>query len=230
MVAWDPEIDGKYEVKESDLLERREAERKTAEKARVEAETAAARTNKELAGKTERMKSIEKQVAVAGRKLLRLSASLETLRKSASENLARAEYPKEVWEIEDGVSVSTRRMEKSEKSKNERVKYEKEKNMATILARAGHSVWLLPEENAGKKNPDAIVDGLIYDFKKIKFKQIERRFSEGLEQAGNVVLKIDDESNESRILGKIRKHIKGKSGKLFLLFGDDVKFYDFSEI
>ena len=38
-----------------------------------------------------------------------------------------------------------------------------------MLAAAGHFVWMLPENNAVGKNPDAIIDGLIYDFKQVKF-------------------------------------------------------------
>ena len=74
------------------------------------------------------------------------------------------------------------------------------------------------------------MDGLIYDFKQVKFSKIEHRFSEALEQADNVVLRIDDEKNVSRILGKIRKYIKGRNGKIILLFGNEIKEYNFNEI
>lgn len=252
-VAWDPEIDGQYEVKErqeepeekepskleqaqeetakaNERAEMAEARAKEAESVVVKIKEELVRAEKRLARETEMTAMAAKRAAVAERRSLRISATLEAMRETASENLARAEFPEEEWVNEKGVRISRRRIEKSKKSKNEKAKFEKEKNMASILARGNHTVWLLPEEKVGEKNPDAIVDGLIYDFKQVKFSKIEHRFSEALEQADNVVLRIDDEKNVSRILGKIRKYIKGRNGKIILLFGNEIKEYNFNEI
>ena len=252
-VAWDPEIDGKYEVKErpeepeekepskleqaqeetakaNERAEMAEARAKEAESVVVKIKEELVRAEKRLARETEMTAMAAKRAAVAERRSLRISATIEAMRETASENLARAEFPEEEWVNKKGVRISRRRIEKSKKSKNEKAKFEKEKNMASILARGNHTVWLLPEEKVGEKNPDAIVDGLIYDFKQVKFSKIEHRFSEALEQADNVVLRIDDEKNVSRILGKIRKYIKGRNGKIILLFGNEIKEYNFNEI
>ena len=255
-VAWDPEIDGQYEVKErpeepeekpeseptpleqareetakaEERAERAEKRAKEAESVVVNIKVELAKAEKRLAHETEMTAKAVKRTAVAERRAARISATLEAMRETASENLARAEFPEEEWVNEKGVRISRRRIEKTKKSKNEKAKFEKEKNMAAILARGGHTVWLLPEEKIGEKNPDAIVDGLIYDFKQVKFSKIEHRFSEALEQADNVVLRIDDEKNVSRILGKIRKYIKGRNGKIVLLFGNEIKEYNFNEI
>ena len=252
-VSWDPEIDGQYEVKErqeepeekepskleqaqeetakaNERAERAESRAKEAESVVVKIKEELVRAEKRLARETEMTAMAAKRAAVAERRSLRISATLEAMRETASENLARAEFPEEEWVNEKGMRISRRRIEKSKKSKNEKAKFEKEKNMASILARGNHTVWLLPEEKVGEKNPDAIVDGLIYDFKQVKFSKIEHRFSEALEQADNVVLRIDDEKNVSRILGKIRKYIKGRNGKIILLFGNEIKEYNFNEI
>lgn len=252
-VAWDPEIDGQYEVKErqeepeekepskleqaqeetakaNERAEMAEARAKESESVVVKIKEELVRAEKRLARETEMTAMAAKRAAVAERRSLRISATLEAMRETASENLARAEFPEEEWVNEKGVRISRRRIEKSKKSKNEKAKFEKEKNMASILARGNHTVWLLPEEKVGEKKPDAIVDGLIYDFKQVKFSKIEHRFSEALEHADNVVLRIDDEKNVSRILGKIRKYIKGRNGKIILLFGNEIKEYNFNEI
>ncbi len=207
--------------------ERAEAERQAAENARQEAEENARKLAEEARAARLEAAAVKRH---AERSTVRIAALLGSIRETASENLARAEFPEEVWESENDVKISKRRIEKSRKSKNEKAKFEKEKEIASILVRGGHSVWLLPEEKTGEKNPDAIVDGLIYDFKQVKFSKIEHRFKDALEQTDNVVLKIDDEKDVSRILGKIRKHVKGKTGKLFLLLDDEIKEYWFNEI
>lgn len=81
------------------------------------------------------------------------------------------------------------------------------------------------------KNPDAIIDGLIYDFKQVKLSKVEQRFVEALKQANNVVLRLLDERNVSRVLGKLKKHVKNKkAGTLFVIIGSDVRRFDFDEI
>ena len=90
---------------------------------------------------------------------------------------------------------------------------------------------MLPENNAVGKNPDVIIDGLIYDFKQVKLSKVEQRFVEALKQANNVVLRLLDERNVSRVLGKIKKHVKNKKvGTLFVIIGSDVRRFDFDDI
>ena len=100
-----------------------------------------------------------------------------------------------------------------------------------MLVAAGHFVWMLPENRANAKNPDAIIDGLIYDFKQVKLSKVEQRFVEALKQADNVVLRLLDEKNVSRVLGKLKKHAKSKkNGTLFVIVGSDVRRFDFEKI
>lgn len=256
-VAWDPEIDGQYEVKErpeepeekqaekpeekpatlaeveaaNERAEKAEAIATEAEKETVSVKAELVKAEKRLAKATEKAATAVKQAASSERRAAGYAASLESMREIASENLSRAEFPDEVWGNDGGVKISKRRIEKSKKSKNEKAKFEKEKNMAQILARDGHTVWLLPEEKIGEKNPDSIVDGLIYDFKHVKFSKIEHRFSEALEQADNVVLRLEgDDFNIQRVFGKLRKHVRNRIGKLILILGEKIVFTDFSDI
>jgi predicted extracellular nuclease len=145
--------------------------------------------------------------------------------------LALTKFPEEAWIRENGVQLSKTRKIQSEKSKNAKDVLEKEMEIASMLAAAGHFVWMLPENNAVGKNPDAIIDGLIYDFKQVKLSKVEQRFVEALKQANNVVLRLLDERNVSRVLGKIKKHVKNKKvGTLFVIIGSDVRRFDFDEI
>lgn len=46
-----------------------------------------------------------------------------------------------------------------------------------------------------------------------------------------MVLRLLDERNVSRVLGKIKKHVKNKKvGTLFVIIGSDVRRFDFDEI
>jgi len=101
--------------------------------------------------------------------MAKLDASLKSAYELAAKNLALMKFPEEAWIRENGVQLSKTRKIQSEKSKNAKDVLEKEMEIASMLAAAGHFVWMLPENNAVGKNPDAIIDGLIYDFKQVKF-------------------------------------------------------------
>ena len=254
-LPFDPELEIDYSVKEQASEPEAPKEPTPLEKAREEAKAAVEQAEKaeerakeavrseqkvkfefeklekKLIRETEKAAQAVKQTAVVERRAVRISATLKTMRETASKILAKVEFPDEVWETENGVRISKRRIDKSKKSKNEESKFKKEKNIAMILARGGHTVWLLPEEKIGEKNPDAIVDGLIFDFKQIKFKQIEHRFSEALEQADNVVLQLEGEDFDiRRVFGKLRKYVKNRAGKLILIFGKKIVIADFKDI
>ena len=188
--------------------------------------------NKKSKAKQERENEINNKIEkTLKQRNKRIAKVIENLKEIASENLAKAEFPNEIWKTENGVKISKRRIEKSKKSKNEKEKYEKEKNIAELLAKSGHSVWLLPEEKVNAKNPDAIIDGLIYDFKEVKFSKLEIRFSEALEQADNVVLRLlGNDFDIQRVFGKLRKHIKNRQGKLILILNRKISIHYFYEI
>lgn len=254
-LPFDPELEIDYSVKEQASEPEAPKEPTPLEKAREEAKAAVEQAEKaeerakeavrseqkvkfefeklekKLIRETEKAAQAVKQTVVVERRAVRIFATLKTMRETASKILAKVEFPDEVWETENGVRISKRRIDKSKKSKNEESKFKKEKNIAMILARGGHTVWLLPEEKIGEKNPDAIVDGLIFDFKQIKFKQIEHRFSEALEQADNVVLQLEGEDFDiRRVFGKLRKYVKNRAGKLILIFGKKIVIADFKDI
>ena len=165
------------------------------------------------------------------RRMAKLDASLKSAYELAAKNLALMKFPEEAWICVNGVQLSETRKIQSEKSKNAKDVLEKEMEIASMLVAAGHFVWMLPENRANAKNPDAIIDGLIYDFKQVKLSKVEQRFVEALKQADNVVLRLLDEKNVSRVLGKLKKHAKSKkNGTLFVIVGSDVRRFDFEKI
>lgn len=161
-----------------------------------------------------------------------INSSLKVDNELAAKNLALAEFPNESWIFINGVYVSQTRITQSQKSKNAKDVFEKEMAIAMLLVDNGYFVWLLPENRAYVKNPDAIIDGRIYDFKQVNFKQIEHAFLDALEQADNVVLRIvENKERISRILGKLRKYAKKREeGTLILILDTDVRMFEFESI
>jgi hypothetical protein len=99
-------------------------------------------------------------------------------------------FPNEVWDEEaEHVFVAKSRF-------REKGVFEKEMVQAKILANIGSTVYLLPEiqKENGEKSADAVVDGLLMEFKTITggIKKVERRFRESRLQCKNSFLKIDN--------------------------------------
>lgn len=71
--------------------------------------------------------------------------------------------------------------------------FAKELRMAEILASYGHKVYLLPESNDGRKNPDALVDGVLTEFKWVTgdVRIVGKRFSDARKQCNDVFLCVD---------------------------------------
>jgi uncharacterized UPF0160 family protein len=162
----------------------------------------------------------------------RINSLLARANELAAKDLALAEFPNELWVFINGVYVSQTRITQSQKSKNATDVFEKEMAIAMLLVDNGYFVWLLPENRAYVKNPDAIINGRIYDFKQVNFKQIEHAFLNALEQADNVVLRIvENRERISRILGKLRKYAKKREqGTLILILDTDVRMFEFESI
>ena len=162
----------------------------------------------------------------------KIDSSSRQVNELAAKKLALTEFPNEMWVLINGIYVSQTRITQSRKSKNAKEVFEKEIAIATLLVNNGYYVWLLPENRAYIKNPDAIIDGLIYDFKQVKFKQIEHAFLNALEQADNVVLRIvENKERISRILGKLRKYAKKREkGTLILILDTNVRRFEFESI
>lgn len=101
-----------------------------------------------------------------------------------------------------------RRLENPEKNKLAR-----ETEMSKVAVANGYPVVFLAElKHMGLKNPDAVMGGMITEFKKGKPSQMEHRIRDALEQANNVFLMIDGEmpvpefyKQLKRIVNNIRK-------------------------
>lgn len=100
--------------------------------------------------------------------------------------------PGEQWmEVSAGIFVAASRKPKSERQFQV---LEQELVQARLLVAHGHIVYLLPEHGSrGEKHPDAIVDGLIMEFKTItgNIRKIGENYKAAMEKAENVFLKID---------------------------------------
>ena len=84
---------------------------------------------------------------------------------------------------------------------------------ARILAKFGHTVYLLPEFGPRKKkHPDAIVDGLIMEFKTVtgNERKIKEKYKEAREKAENVFLQIDPPFSQKIVARKLSGTIRGK--------------------
>ena len=120
-------------------------------------------------------------------------------------------YPNEKWELlENGIYISKSRMQRSA----EQIKIlEKELRQARILTERGHTVYLLPEFGPRKtKHPDAIVDGLIMEFKTVSGneRKIKEKFKQARGKADNVFLQIEPPFTHRTVARKLAGAIRGK--------------------
>lgn len=106
-----------------------------------------------------------------------------------------------------------RRIEDAKKDKNEKEKQDRESEMSKIAVKNGYPVVFIAElKHMGVKNPDAVMGGMVTEFKKGKPSQMEHRIRDALEQANNVFLMIDGDmpipdfyKELKRIVNNIRK-------------------------
>lgn len=113
-------------------------------------------------------------------------------------------FPDEAWiEIYKNVYVAAGR--KPVNSEREKV-FQKEVVMAKIASDNKHVVFLLPEKQHDKKNPDSVMDGFLTEFKNVTggTNAISHRFREALRQGVNVYLKIDSPVPVKRIKQVLR--------------------------
>jgi hypothetical protein len=113
-------------------------------------------------------------------------------------------YPDVTWiKINQSIYLASPRAPRSE---DQTKILEKELTQARILAALGHTVYLLPESGPRKtKHPDAIVDGLIMEFKTItgNIRKIRENFKDARQKAENVFLKIDADFSPEVVLEKL---------------------------
>jgi hypothetical protein len=119
-------------------------------------------------------------------------------------DLADKLFPGEVWvEVAPGIHIATSRIPRSQ---DQVVIFEKELAQARILATLGHRVYLLPEIGPRKvKHPDAVVDGLIMEFKTItgNIRKVKENYKAARKKADNVFLKIDTAFTPEQVLGTL---------------------------
>jgi hypothetical protein len=143
-------------------------------------------------------------------------------------------YRNEKWNnYAPGIYIAESRMPKSA----EQVKIlEKELDHARIMAAYGHSVYLLPERGPRKtKHPDAVVDGLIMEFKTItgNIRKIGENYKSAREKAENVFLKIDAPLSRRPVTRRLSGVIRAKgypSGMIWVYFTNSGGMYYWTPI
>ena len=119
-------------------------------------------------------------------------------------------------------------------NKTEKIKLEKEISQARILARNGHIVYLVPENNKGKQF-NSIVDGIKTEFKHITGNRntLGREYKKAIKQADSVFLRTSNISKDevySKIIGETKTLLENdivlnEYGNIFLWIDNDKKLY-----
>ena len=156
------------------------------------------------------MKKIEEQ----------LKQKISSQRWLVSWSILKKQNPKEIFiQPQGGYVISCRRLLQGYKNNTEWKKLEKEIAIALKLARAGQAVGMLTEfSNRQTKNPDAVVDGILCDFKECNFKKICEHFKKAMQQADSVAIHLIKEEPLSRIFGKLKPTAKLHYKKNFLVY------------
>ncbi|MDR0719200.1 MAG: hypothetical protein LBF78_06145 [Treponema sp.] len=128
-----------------------------------------------------------------------------------AKNRAGEYAPGEIWvEVFSSIFMAAGRTPKSA----EQIKtLEKEMIQARILAANGHTVYLLPEQGPrGTKHPDAVVDGVIMEFKTItgNIRKIAGNYKAARKKAENVFLKVDAPLTRHAVTRKLSGVIREK--------------------
>jgi len=139
-----------------------------------------------------------------------------------SRELAFQLFPNEQWiGIDQHIFMAASRAPRSNRQSEI---LDHELAQARILAALGHTVYLLPEFGPRKtKHPDAIVNGLIMEFKTVSGneRKIKEKFKEAREKAENVFLQIDPPFSHRTVARKLAGTIKAKnyhSGLIWVYF------------
>ena len=118
-----------------------------------------------------------------------------------AQELAFRLFPNEQWiGIDQRIFMAASRAPRSNRQSEILAQ---ELSQARILAALGHAVYLLPESGPRKtKHPDAIVDGLIMEFKTISGneRKIREKFKDARKKAENVFLVIDADYTQETVL------------------------------
>lgn len=178
-IPFDPELEDDYEVKEMPEEKPEEKEPTPLEKAREEAKAAEERAEKaaiNVKEYKERIETFENDIEKVSFEngLLKEEIKGYSFAKIINNILSRRKF-KNMFDKEtihkygdSGLLVSKTRLEQSKKSSQEKKKFDKEVITGEILSKNNHSVILIPETidtTSGLKHPDAILDGVVTEFK-----------------------------------------------------------------
>ena len=124
------------------------------------------------------------------------------------------------------LSINPQRWEKSLKSKNETAKFNKEYNMAKVLAQNGHKIEML-EEVSGDSSHDIKIDDIKAELKKLSSaNNIEREAKKAIKKQGADIVIFEFSQLNAKILQGIERLKRmGIHGKYFA--SGENKIYNF---
>ena len=136
-----------------------------------------------------------------------------------AQGLASRLFPREQWiNIDRHIFMAASR---APRSCTQTEILDKELAQARILAAHGHAVYLLPEYGPRKtKHPDAVVDGLIMEFKTVSGneRKIKEKYKEARDKAENVFLQIEPPFSYRTVIRKLSGAVRGKGYKSGLIW------------
>ena len=139
-----------------------------------------------------------------------------------AQDLAFSLFPDEQWvNIDQRIFLAASRAPRSDRQTEI---LNQELSQARILAALGHVIFLLPERGPHKtKHPDAIVDGLIMEFKIVSGneRKVKEKYKEARKKADNVFLQIDSPFTHRTVVRKLSGAIRGNnynSGLIWVYF------------
>ena len=161
---------------------------------------------------------------------------IQQINAEKAKQTANGLYPREKWELlESGIFIAKSRMPRSAEQINT---LEKELRQARILVVRGSTVYLLPEmsqpNEKRKKYPDAVVDGLVMEFKTVtgSIRQVEARYKEARVKTANIFMKIDANLSRHEVTRKLSGYIKRKKysgGIIIAYFTQSGEFHRWTE-
>ena len=140
-------------------------------------------------------------------------------------------FPNESWlELEECIFIATGR---TPKSNNQRKDLQKELVIARHLTRLGSVVYLLPEEGEDK-HPDAVVDGIIMEFKTITggAERIQDHYREARKKADRIFFRINSDISTKAVLKNLIERVRNSGytgGLIMAYFAYKDKLYYWSE-
>ncbi|MCL1836596.1 MAG: hypothetical protein FWG46_03515, partial [Treponema sp.] len=146
-------------------------------------------------------------------------------------------YPHEKWELlENSIYIAKSRMPRSAEQIHI---LDKELRQCRILVDRGSIVYLLPETpphgTKRIKYPDAVVDGVVMEFKTVtgSIRQVEARYKEARAKTDHIFFKIDANLTRHEVTRKLSGYInrKGYTGGVILAyFSQSSEFHRWTEI